>query len=98
MDPRPRTGGYPPDLLIYLQASVSTLVDHIQGRGRDYENNIRIDYLRRLEGHYEDWIEDYDLGPKMIIEMDDYDFVNNEEDYRAVIEQVENRLFGLFPE
>lgn len=87
-----------PDLLIYLRASVSTLVDHIQGRGRDYENNIRIDYLRRLEGHYEDWIEDYDLGPKMIIEMDDYDFVNNEEDYRAVIEQVENRLFGLFPE
>jgi deoxyadenosine/deoxycytidine kinase len=87
-----------PDLLIYLRASVSTLVDHIEGRGRDYENSIQIDYLRRLKRRYETWIDGYALGPKMIIEVDAYDFVNNDDDYRAVIDQVESRLFGLFPE
>ena len=86
-----------PDLLIYLRASVPTLVRHIQGRGRAYETNIRIDYLRRLESHYEDWIEGYDLGPKMVIDVDAYDFVNNEDDYHDVIGRVESRLFGLFP-
>ena len=87
-----------PDLLIYLRASVSTLVDHIEGRGRGYEDSIQIDYLRRLKRRYETWIDGYALGPKMIIEVDAYDFVNNDDDYRAVIDQVESRLFGLFPE
>lgn len=88
----------PPNLLIYLRASVPTLVDHIQQRGRAYETNIRIDYLRRLQGHYEDWIDRYDLGPKMIIDVDDLDFVNDEDDRRAVVNRIDSRLFGLFPE
>ena len=87
-----------PDLLIYLRASVPTLVNHIQGRGRDYESTISIDYLRRLEGHYEDWIARYDLGPKLIVDVDECDFVNDEQDYRDVISRIESRLFGLFPE
>ena len=87
-----------PDLLVYLRASVPTLVRHIQGRGRAFESNIRIDYLRRLEMHYENWIEDYDLGPKLIVDVDDVDFVNNEDDYQQVISRIENRLFGLFPD
>jgi hypothetical protein len=88
----------PPSLLVYLRASVPTLVNHIQQRGREYESTIRIDYLERLQGHYETWIEDYDLGPKMIIDVDELDFVNEEADRRAVVQRIESRLFGLFPD
>jgi hypothetical protein len=87
-----------PSLLVYLRASVPTLVNHIQQRGREFESTIRIDYLERLQGHYEDWITDYDLGPKMIIDVDELDFVNNEADRRDVIGRIESRLFGLFPD
>ncbi len=86
----------PPTLLVYLRASVPTLVNHIQQRGREYESTIRIDYLERLQGHYEEWIEDYDRGPKLIVDIDERDFVNEEADRRAVLNQVESRLFGLF--
>ncbi|MDX1548266.1 MAG: deoxynucleoside kinase [Rhodothermales bacterium] len=88
----------PPDLLIYLRSTVPTLVDHIQHRGRDYESTIRIEYLQRLNGLYEDWIDRYDLGPKMIVDVDELDFVNRPEDRREVIARVDSRLFGLFPE
>jgi len=88
----------PPSLLVYLRASVPTLVNHIQSRGRDYESTIRIDYLERLHGHYESWIADYDLGPKMIIDVDELDFVNDDADRRDVLNRIESRLFGLFPD
>jgi deoxyadenosine/deoxycytidine kinase len=88
----------PPHLLIYLRASVPTLVRHIQMRGRPYETAIRIEYLERLNRHYEDWIARYDLGPKMIIDVDELDFVNREEDRQEVIRRIESRLFGLFPD
>ena len=87
-----------PDLLVYLRASVPTLVQHIQMRGRAYETGIRIDYLERLNTHYEDWIARYSLGPKMIIDVDEYDFVNRGEDRTDLIGRIEGRLFGLFPE
>jgi deoxyadenosine/deoxycytidine kinase len=88
----------PPDLLVYLRASVPTLVRHIQARGREFESSIRIEYLERLEVHYEAWVNRYDLGPKLIIEADDLDFVNVDEDRMTIISQVESRLYGLFPE
>jgi len=88
----------PPSLLVYLRGSVPTLVDQIQERGREYESTIRIDYLERLQGHYEDWIADYDRGPKLIIDIDELDFVHEEEDRRTVLNQIESRLFGLFPD
>ena len=88
----------PPTLLVYLKASVPTLVNHIQSRGRDYESTIRIDYLERLQGHYEKWISEYELGPKMIIDVDELDFVNNDGDRRDVLNRIESRLFGLFPD
>jgi hypothetical protein len=88
----------PPSLLVYLRASVPTLVNHIQSRGRAYESTIRIDYLERLQKHYETWVEGYDLGPKMIIDVDEMDFVNEEADRRAVVQRIESRLFGLFPD
>jgi len=88
----------PPDLLVYLKASVPTLVSHIQSRGREFESTIRIEYLQRLNKHYEDWVDRYDLGPKVIIDVDELDFVNVEKDQSHIISKVEARLFGLFPE
>jgi deoxyadenosine/deoxycytidine kinase len=88
----------PPSLLVYLRASVPTLVNHIQTRGRDYESTIRIDYLERLQGHYESWIERYAAGPKMIVDVDQLDFVHDESDRRDVVSRIEGRLFGLFPD
>ncbi|PSQ97558.1 MAG: deoxynucleoside kinase [Bacteroidetes bacterium SW_9_63_38] len=86
----------PPSLLVYLRASVPTLVDHIQKRGREYESTIRIEYLERLQEHYETWIDEYDRGPKLIIDIDELDFVNDKSDRRAVLNRIERRLFGLF--
>ena len=88
----------PPDLLVYLRADVPTLVNHIQKRGRDYESSIRIEYLEQLKERYEKWIDTYDIGPKIIIDANDIDFVNNDDHKRDVISQIEGRLFGLFPE
>ncbi len=84
-----------PDLLIYLRASVPTLVEQIQKRGRDYENSIRLDYLKRLNERYEAWIESYRLGPLLIVDVDNMDF-NLPEDLGQVINKVEAELHGLF--
>lgn len=88
----------PPNLLVYLRASVPTLVEHIQQRGREYENTIRIEYLQRLSELYEDWIDRYALGPKLIVDVDELDFVNKTEDQREIIARIDSRLFGLFPD
>jgi deoxyadenosine/deoxycytidine kinase len=88
----------PPDLLIYLQGSVPTLVRHIQTRGREYESTIRIEYLERLNQHYEDWISRYTLGPKMIVDVDTIDFVNDAAGRMDVVHRVESRIYGLFPD
>ena len=85
----------PPKLLIYLRAQVPTLVKQIQSRGRQYENTIRIDYLKSLNVLYEEWIDSYN-HEKLIIDTDDLDFVNDEDDLGSVISLVEQRLFGLF--
>jgi deoxyadenosine/deoxycytidine kinase len=86
----------PPDLLIYLQADVSTLVRQIQLRGREYENSIRIDYLQSLNEKYENWINNYNLGKKLIINVDNKDFLHNPEDLGEVINSINAELFGLF--
>jgi len=86
----------PPDLLIYLRASVPTLVEQIQRRGRSYENNIRLDYLKRLNERYEAWIDRYDKGKLLIINTNDIDFIRNKTDLSSVIDRVEAELNGLF--
>jgi deoxyadenosine/deoxycytidine kinase len=88
----------PPDLLVYLRASVPTLVRHIQARGREFESTIRIEYLKKLNVHYENWIERYEIGPKLVVDVDTVDFVTRDEDRREVLGRIESRLFGLFPE
>ena len=86
----------PPDLLIYLRASVPTLVKQIQSRGRDYESSIRIDYLTRLNERYEAWISEYTSGKLLVIDTDDLDFSKNQEDLGFVIDKVNAELHGLF--
>lgn len=86
----------PPDLLLYLRASVPTLVNQIQKRGRDYESSIRIDYLKRLNERYEAWIESYKLGKLLIIEADAYDFPDNKDHLRQIIDKINAELHGLF--
>ncbi len=86
----------PPDLLLYLRASVPTLVNQIQRRGREYENSIRIDYLKRLNERYEAWIESYKLGKLLIIEADAYDFPDNTDHLRQIIDKIDAELHGLF--
>ncbi len=86
----------PPDLLIYLRASVPTLVKQIHTRGREYEKNINIEYLSKLNERYENWIKNYDKGKLLIVNVDDLDFVNNPEDLGFVFEKVEANIHGLF--
>ena len=86
----------PPDLLIYLRASVSTLVSQIQKRGREYENAIRLDYLKNLNEMYEDWIEGYKFGKLLIIDADNLKVSENPEDLGAGIEKINAQLHGLF--
>ena len=85
-----------PDLLIYLKADIPKLVGQIEKRGRDYENAIRIDYLKNLNSHYEDWIAAYDKGKLLIVDVNDMDFVANQEDFSAIVGQVDREIFGLF--
>ena len=86
----------PPDMLIYLQASVPALVEQIQSRGREYEENIRLDYLKRLNEYYNRWIESYNEGPLLIINVDKNRFHENEEDLGTIISKVDAQLYGLF--
>ncbi len=86
----------PPDLLIYLRASVPTLVAQIQERGRDYEEGIRLDYLSRLNERYEAWISTYEKGELLIIDVDDNNFHQSKEDLGKIIESIDGKLHGLF--
>ncbi|MDE1193297.1 MAG: deoxynucleoside kinase [Arachidicoccus sp.] len=86
----------PPDLLIYLKASVPALVAQIQKRGREYEDNIRLDYLKKLNLLYDKWIEDYKEGPLLVVDVDTINFAENEEDLGEIINKVDRLLYGLF--
>ena len=86
----------PPDLLIYLRASIPTLVGQIHKRGRDYENSISIDYLSRLNERYEAWISKYSKGKLLIIDVDNINFVDNTEDLGTVIDKIDAQINGLF--
>src|ERR1700761_6024768 len=86
----------PPDLLIYLRASIPALVDQIQKRGREYEDNIRLDYLKRLNGFYNKWIDKYTDGPLLIIDVDNCNFADKEEDLADVVRKIDAQMYGLF--
>ncbi len=85
----------PPDLMVYLRASIPHLVNNIQKRGREYEDSIRLDYLRRLNERYEAWITSY--KPRhIIIEVDDMNFAENSEHLGNIISRIEGEVNGLF--
>ena len=86
----------PPDLLIYLKASVPTLVNNIQRRGREYEIGIRIDYLSKLNEKYQKWINSYNLGKLLVLDKDTLDFANSTEDLGTIIQMIEREINGLF--
>lgn len=86
----------PPDLVIYLRASVPKLVKQIQKRGRKYESNIRLDYLQRLNERYEAWAENYNHGKILKIDVDNRDFLENNEDLSFIIDKLNAELHGLF--
>lgn len=86
----------PPDLLIYLRASVPTLVGQIQKRGRPYEANIRLDYLNRLNERYEAWLSSYDKGKLLVIDIDKNHFPENPEHLGEIINKIDAEINGLF--
>jgi len=86
----------PPELLIYLRSSIPNLVKQIHKRGREYENTISIDYLSRLNERYEAWIQKYEKGKLLIINVDELDFVDNPEDLGNVINKIDAEINGLF--
>lgn len=86
----------PPDLLIYLKAGVPTLVNQIQKRGRDYENTIRLDYLKRLNERYNEWIDGYKHGKLLVIDVDNNKFSERPSDLGEVIQKIDAEIHGLF--
>jgi deoxyadenosine/deoxycytidine kinase len=86
----------PPDLLIYLRSSIPNLVNQIQKRGREYETSISIDYLTRLNERYEAWIQSYVAANLLIINVDNYEFVESQEDLGEIINKIDAKLNGLF--
>ena len=81
-----------PDLMVYLKASVSHLVDNIHKRGRDYEQNMQLDYLRNLNQRYDDFVQNRYRGKTLTIEVDDIDFLHNRKDFASVIKLIDNSL------
>jgi len=86
----------PPDLLIYLRSTIGNLVEQIERRGREYEQNLRLDYLKRLNERYEAWISKYNAGKVLIIDVDEINFADNAEDLGTVVQKVQAELYGLF--
>ena len=85
-----------PDLLIYLKADIPKLVGQIEKRGRTYETAMRIDYLKNLNSHYEEWIAGYKEGKLLIIDVNELDFVERASDFSFIVEKIEREIFGLF--
>ncbi len=84
-----------PDLLIYIRTGIPKLVEHIQKRGRDYEQTMRLDYLKGLNRRYEDWIAGY-KGKMMIIDGDTVDFEGSPKDFGRIADRIDSELYGLF--
>jgi deoxyadenosine/deoxycytidine kinase len=84
-----------PDLLIYIRTGIPKLVEHIQKRGRDYEQTMRLDYLKGLNRRYEEWIKDY-KGKVLIVDGDNVDFENNPKDFGRIAERIDSELYGMF--
>ena len=83
-----------PDLMIYLTGSFETILKRINNRGRGYElDEGLVSYYRALWEGYDNWIEEhYKASEVLTINIDEYDYVNNEEDAKEVLQMIENKL------
>ncbi|MCY4643081.1 MAG: deoxynucleoside kinase [Bacteriovoracales bacterium] len=79
---------YTPDLMIGLRRSIPKLLDRIKSRGRNYEKSISVDYLTRLNSYYDDWFEKYSFGKSLIIDTDEFDFLENEDDFDFLVQKI----------
>ncbi len=84
----------PPDLVVYLRASVETLQRRIRNRGRDYESKISSEYLGQLNELYEDWVENFNLCPVLTVPADDINYVKHPAHLELVIQKVDEKLTG----
>jgi deoxyadenosine/deoxycytidine kinase len=84
----------PPDLVVYLRASVETLLERIALRGRDYEQRIEPDYLQRLNNLYETWIEGFTLCPVLTVPSDDLDYVAHDSHLDLIVEKIKEKIAG----
>jgi deoxyadenosine/deoxycytidine kinase len=84
----------PPDLVIYLRASLPTLKRRILSRGREYERNIADDYLLDLNRLYDDWAERFILSPVLTVDTDNLDYVQYENHLDQIWTRIEDRLHG----
>lgn len=85
-----------PDLLIYLRSDIPKLVRQIQKRGREYEYAMRLDYLKNLNEHYENWISNYQHGKLLIVNVNDLDFVERVEDFSFIVNRIDLEINNLF--
>jgi hypothetical protein len=85
----------PPDLLIFLDARIDTLLKQIARRGRNYEQSIPRDYLEQLSGLYKEWIQRYTLGPLLVIPSDEVDFVHERGDFNRMLMLIHGKLQDL---
>ena len=85
----------PPDLMIFLDARIETLLKQIARRGRDYEQSIPRSYLEQLSGHYKEWIGGYTLGPLLVIPSDEVDFVHERGDFNRMLMLIESKVMEL---
>lgn len=81
-----------PDLTIYLKADLPKLVGQIQKRGRDFEANMSEKYLADLNTHYDEFVDNYKDGKLLVIDVNDLDYVNNQEHFDFVICEVDKAL------
>lgn len=84
----------PPDLVVYLRASVPTLLDRIQRRGRDYERTIPGEYLEQLNELYDTWIREFNLCPVLTVPSDNLDYVAHNAHLDLIVRKIEEKLTG----
>ena len=84
----------PPDLVIYLRASVPTLLERIAKRDRDYERTIPADYLAELNELYERWVENFELCPVLTVPCDNLDYVAKPQHLQLIVDKVRGILMG----
>jgi len=85
-----------PDLMIYLRASIPHLVQNIQNRGREYEQQMQLEYLKNLNQLYDDFIYKNYPGKVLTVDVDDIDFLHRKSDFAKIVDRIDAQLFGLF--